>query len=129
MVPTNLVDAERKGAKLAQRLAEPDSPTTTGKDLILSDTTNNGKKKANGHKEEGMCSAFPGHASCSSHHSDQGSAGALSLQDDLISNSILCTIQWLHSFDVMGRVQVDFNAAVIGVLPILPAILACMHVK
>jgi len=54
VVPTNLVEAERKGAKLVQSLAEADSPSNGTKDLVLSDTTNNGKKKANGHKEAGM---------------------------------------------------------------------------
>ena len=54
VVPTNLVEAERKGAKLVQSLAEADSPSNGTKVLVLSDTTNNGKKKANGHKEAGM---------------------------------------------------------------------------
>jgi hypothetical protein len=54
VVPTNLVEAERKGAKLVQSLAEADSPSNGTKDLVLTDTTNDGKKKANGHKEAGM---------------------------------------------------------------------------
>lgn len=54
MVPTNLVEAERKGAKLVQSLAEADSPSNGTKDLVLSDSTNNVKKNANGHKEAGM---------------------------------------------------------------------------
>ncbi|KAA6421625.1 MAG: translocation SEC63 protein [Trebouxia sp. A1-2] len=51
VVPTNLVEAERKGAKLVQSLAEADSPSNGTKDLVLSDSTNNVKKNANGHKE------------------------------------------------------------------------------
>ena len=54
VVPTNLVEAERKGAKLVQSLAEADSPSNGTKDLVLSDTTNNGQKRTNGHKEAGM---------------------------------------------------------------------------
>lgn len=51
MVPTNLVEAERKGAKLAQRLAEISSASPTG--MAPTDATNPSKKAANGHKEEG----------------------------------------------------------------------------
>ena len=51
VVPTNLVEAERKGAKLVQRLAEISSASPTG--MALTDATNPSKKAANGHKEEG----------------------------------------------------------------------------
>lgn len=53
-MPTNLVEAERNGATLVQRLAKIDRPSSSGKrELALNDSTNSNKKKANGHKEEG----------------------------------------------------------------------------
>ena len=53
-VPTNLVEAERNGATLVQRLAKLDEPGSSGKHkLALTDSTNSNKKKADGHKEEG----------------------------------------------------------------------------
>ena len=52
--PTNLVEAERKGAKLVQRLVKLDNASATGmQDLALTDATNNGRKKANASKGEG----------------------------------------------------------------------------
>lgn len=54
-MPTNLVEAERKGAQLLRRLAEAEAPASNGsRDLALTDATNNGKKVANGHKEIGV---------------------------------------------------------------------------
>ena len=55
VMPTNLVEAERKGAKLLRRLAEAEAPASNGsRDLALTDATNNGKKVTNGHKEAGV---------------------------------------------------------------------------
>ena len=55
VMPSNLVEAERKGAQLLQRLAEAEAPASNGsRDLALTDATNNGKKVANGHKEAGV---------------------------------------------------------------------------
>lgn len=59
MVPTSLVEAERNGAMLVQNLAELETSSTTGKhDSSSKDSTDSNKKKANGHKEEGLFTCF-----------------------------------------------------------------------
>lgn len=64
VVPVKLVEAERKGATLVQRLAEMESSSSSDKpDPAVTDPTDSNETKANGHKEEGVlllpfCSTF-----------------------------------------------------------------------
>ena len=53
VVPISLVEAERNGATLVQRLAEME--TSSSSDILDggTDLSDSNKKKANGHKEEG----------------------------------------------------------------------------
>ena len=55
--PATLVEAERKGAELAQKLAKDGSLRNSGTaEVPLADATNLSNKKTNGHKGTGMYS-------------------------------------------------------------------------
>lgn len=57
MQPATLVEAEKMGAELAQKLARDGSLRNGGKpEAPLADATNVSKKRTNGHKEIGMYS-------------------------------------------------------------------------
>ena len=56
VVPTSLVEAERNGATLVQRLAQMDTSSSSGSAVT------DGNKKADGHKEEGWFTRLMLHA-------------------------------------------------------------------
>lgn len=64
VAPISLVEAERNGATLVQRLAEMETSSSSDRhDSAVTELTDSHKKKANGHKEEGMFHSFcPTHA-------------------------------------------------------------------
>ena len=53
MQPATLVEAERKGAELAQKLAQDVALSRNGKLEALADSTNHSNRNSNGHKEIG----------------------------------------------------------------------------
>lgn len=52
----SLVEAERKGAKLVQRLLKLENASTTGMQELAAAEATNGRKKADGHRGEGTWS-------------------------------------------------------------------------
>ena len=105
MVPTSLVEAERNGAMLVQNLAELETSSTTGKhDSSAKDSTDSNKKKANGHKEEGLFTRF------------------------LLIDTHLAPAYVSHKPDVCAMYCVNSMSICVTVCPCVCIASACLHV-
>lgn len=69
MQPATLVEAERKGAELAQKLAQDVALSRNGKLEALADSTNHSNRDSNGHKEIGATCCTMGVALLSGNNS------------------------------------------------------------